>query len=120
MDLRVGLETSWDLEVIDVTAALEVLPSGRWPPPPGTPVIAHLDGIRDRISRASTTSSRGRASARGDPGAVPGLLRRSAPRNDADQRTSPEGNAGADSTFLLSVTPFDLDPGRSAPAHRFN
>jgi 2-keto-4-pentenoate hydratase/2-oxohepta-3-ene-1,7-dioic acid hydratase in catechol pathway len=38
-------------EVIDVTAALEVLPSVRWPLPPGDPVIAHLDGIRDRISR---------------------------------------------------------------------
>lgn len=37
--------------VLDVTAALQVLPEVRWPAPPGDQLIAHLDAVRAEMGR---------------------------------------------------------------------
>lgn len=36
-------------EVRDVTAALDALPTSRWPHPPGDPLILHLDAVMARV-----------------------------------------------------------------------
>lgn len=45
-------------QVIDVTAALEVLPSVRWPLPKGDPLIAHLGEVLDQIPRLKDAAAR--------------------------------------------------------------
>lgn len=37
--------------VLDVTAALDIVPAVRWPAPPGDALIANLDNVRDEIDR---------------------------------------------------------------------
>lgn len=48
-DNRLGLVEG--TEIIDVTPALEALPSVRWPVPPGDLLIRHLDRVRDAAER---------------------------------------------------------------------
>lgn len=42
-DDRLGLVR--EDRVLDITAAVEALPAVRWPPPPGDPLIRHLDAV---------------------------------------------------------------------------
>ncbi len=46
-DDRLGLVR--DDTVLDVTGALEAIPTARWPLPQGDPLIAHLDAVRERV-----------------------------------------------------------------------
>jgi 2-keto-4-pentenoate hydratase/2-oxohepta-3-ene-1,7-dioic acid hydratase in catechol pathway len=55
---RLGLVTDDAQAVIDVTAALEAMPSLRWPLPHGDPLIAHLDDLRPRIMAAGLRGPR--------------------------------------------------------------
>ena len=44
-------------EVLDVSAALDVLPAIRWPAPPGDLLIAHLDEVRAAAEKAAAESA---------------------------------------------------------------
>jgi 2-keto-4-pentenoate hydratase/2-oxohepta-3-ene-1,7-dioic acid hydratase in catechol pathway len=55
---RLGLVTTDELAVIDVTPALEALPVLKWPLPYGDPMIAHLDELRPRIAECGLTGRR--------------------------------------------------------------
>jgi len=56
--VRLGLVTDDGLEVIDVTSALESLPSLKWPLPYGDPLIAHLDELRPQIAECGLKGPR--------------------------------------------------------------
>lgn len=45
-------------QVIDVTAALDLLPAVRWPVPPGDLLIAHLAAVRERIALLKVSAAR--------------------------------------------------------------
>jgi 2-keto-4-pentenoate hydratase/2-oxohepta-3-ene-1,7-dioic acid hydratase in catechol pathway len=49
--------------VLDVTTALDVLPSYRWPFPPGDVLIGHLGAVRERIKALKATAPRQRIDA---------------------------------------------------------
>ena len=55
-DNRLGLVQGED--VLDVSAALDVLPAVRWPLPQGDVLIANLDKLRPAIEAAATTAPR--------------------------------------------------------------
>ena len=44
--------------MIDVTAALDLLPAVRWPVPPGDLLIAHLAAVRERVARLKERAAR--------------------------------------------------------------
>ena len=46
--------------VVDVSAALEVLPTARWPFPQGDALITHLDAVRARVDALKSTAPRRR------------------------------------------------------------
>jgi 2-keto-4-pentenoate hydratase/2-oxohepta-3-ene-1,7-dioic acid hydratase in catechol pathway len=46
--------------VLDVTAALDVLPQLRWPLPAGDPLVTHLDQIQERIKRIAAQAPKHR------------------------------------------------------------
>ena len=46
-DDRLGLVR--DETILDVTGALEAIPTARWPVPQGDPLIAHLDAVQERV-----------------------------------------------------------------------
>ena len=55
-DDRLGVVDGDD--IVDVTQALDVLPSVRWPVPPGDLAIAHLSDLRGEIERLAASGER--------------------------------------------------------------
>ena len=45
-------------EIVDVTAALDVIPATRWPAPPGDSLIANLDAVSARVRELAPSGAR--------------------------------------------------------------